>query len=486
MTPDEVSRLDNDTIENRLKSVLELTRTLKAGTPEYDEARANLAVLEEEIRARDFHSPTQTRTALLGGIAELRTQVIALELQQPTLFTPGAFNAGALSLFRKRFADNATSQLKWINDALDSATRLATDAPARDVNAAFAAFAAAGTRLIAAMFGTQLLSLWTAFLSVADFTVRHPSTCYSVEHLLVVIDGLWPRFVAPLAELSSLDMNRVQSSASGLGPQIEKLVAEHGALVAEIELAAKRGQQLMAAAGFVQLLTSLAAMRINLPPSTGGPLIKGGVMVGAGAGGVLAGSQPVISVEWAEMIRRLIAAGVIVAPVAASGVRGGMIVAMAASNAPPGPPSGMPGPLTGNQVITSGTGPLRPGRSDLGEYGIDGYGTYANRPRDRLAGHELLQNLWLEVKGFGLRLKTDASRNNPAVALSQSEHAEVGRQQGRLGLNLRSNLEGMSAEQNIEQNVLAMRRAGIPENVIQALRAESLRYAATLSPPATP
>ena len=122
-----------------------------------------------------------------------------------------------------------------------------------------------------------------------------------------------------------------------------------------------------------------------------------------------------------------------------------------------------------------------PGKSGLGQYGIDKYGSFANRPKDKLAGHELLQNLWLEVKGLGRRLTSAASRDNPAVALNHAEHAEVGRQQRALGLFDRSKLATMSAEQVIEANATAMQRAGIPNHVIETLKKEALRHASTLT-----
>jgi hypothetical protein len=62
---------------------------------------------------------------------------------------------------------------------------------------------------------------------------------------------------------------------------------------------------------------------------------------------------------------------------------------------------------------------------------MDRYGSFANRPKDKLAGHELLENPWLEVKGYGKRLASAASRDNPAVGLTHAEHAEVGRQHAR-------------------------------------------------------
>ena len=146
-------------------------------------------------------------------------------------------------------------------------------------------------------------------------------------------------------------------------------------------------------------------------------------------------------------------------------------------------PSAGPPTQTAQDVISGGTGPLRPGQSDLGQYGIDKYGTYSNRPGDRFAGHELLQNLWLEVHGFGKRLATPASRNNPAIALTHPEHTAVSRAQRDLGLFDRNKLAQMSAKEIIEANANAMRAAGIPEDVIQVLSREALNYAATLKPP---
>lgn len=140
-------------------------------------------------------------------------------------------------------------------------------------------------------------------------------------------------------------------------------------------------------------------------------------------------------------------------------------------------------PQTARDVISGGTGALTPGKSPLGQYGIDKYGSYANRPKDKLAGHEMLQNLWLEVKGFGERLDSAASRNNPAVALTNADHAAVGREQSALGLLDRAKVAAMTALENIELNAQAMKNAGIPPEVTEALRKEALRHAATLPSP---
>ena len=142
---------------------------------------------------------------------------------------------------------------------------------------------------------------------------------------------------------------------------------------------------------------------------------------------------------------------------------------------------------TASDVIAGGTGPLVPGKSDLGRYGIDTYGTFNAKPRigDNLEGHELLPNLWLETSGYGTRLKTPVSRNNPAIGLTSPEHDAVDVQARSLGLFDSRQVRQMSASQAIELSAEAMRRAGIPGHVVAEFLRVALRYAATLPPPPT-
>ncbi len=125
--------------------------------------------------------------------------------------------------------------------------------------------------------------------------------------------------------------------------------------------------------------------------------------------------------------------------------------------------------------------PLVPGRSVLKEYHIDKYSTYPNRPGDKLAGHEMLQNAWINLKVKGSsRGVGEASRSNPAVALSKEMHDAVGREQRKLGLFEESKLKKMTYQENIALNERAMQNAGVPQDVIQVLKSEALRHAATL------
>lgn len=314
-------------------------------------------------------------------------------------------------------------------------------------------------------------------MQLAD-VVLHQAPFYSVERLFVKLDTVSQQVSKPFTDLASLDSEKVQTAVVSLPTLLEKLVAEHSSIVAEVETAAKNHKKVMQAVAIVELITMLASLRIALPPRTPGPpLVSVGVVTASTGTGALVGSQLVISVEWVEMIRRLVAAGVIAAPVAAAGAQAGIMMMAAGS-------SGVPGVPTAANVVSGGTAPLIPGKSALGQYGIDRYGSYANRPNDKFAGHELLQNLWLEIKGFGRRLVGPASRDNPAIALTQAEHAEVGRQQYKLGLFDRDKLAKLSASEVIETNALAMKQAGIPDYIIETLKREALRHAATLKLPA--
>jgi hypothetical protein len=475
MTQAAVSALSNEELDARIEAISQALPSLGAGTPERQAQQDNLKLLEDEIDSRGYESPVLTRMGLVGAVGELLDKVNLVEQGLTALWRPPIVGGGGgVELFKKNYGVPAEKQLDWIKAATNSAGQLAISAPKNDPDAAFATFAEAGTKLIAATFGLQLLGVWLAWLQLTDI-VLHQGLFYSVERLLVKTDQESKFVGGPFSELASLDSGRVEAAAIALPTQLDKLVKDHSDLVAEIELAIKNGQAFMKAAAIVELITAIASLRIPAGARfTGPPPVSIAMIPGGISGGAMVGARLVVSVQWAEMIRRLIAAGVIVLPVAAAGARAGVMM-MAANNA------GLNNVPTGTKVIQGGTGPLQPGKSPLGKYGIDRYGSFANRPKDKLAGHELLENLWLEVKGFGKRLASAASRDNPAVGLTHAEHAEVGRQQRALGLYDRTKLAGMTAEQVIDANATAMQRAGIPQDVIETLRKEALRHAAALA-----
>jgi RHS repeat-associated protein len=125
---------------------------------------------------------------------------------------------------------------------------------------------------------------------------------------------------------------------------------------------------------------------------------------------------------------------------------------------------------------------LKSGVTPLNEFDIDYYGSFSNSARtgDKLEGHELLQNAWIEVHTGVKRGAGPASTMNPAVALSHDLHVAIGREQRALGLYDRAKLAKMTAAENVELNALAMRRAGVSEHVTQTLMKEALKHAKTL------
>jgi hypothetical protein len=128
--------------------------------------------------------------------------------------------------------------------------------------------------------------------------------------------------------------------------------------------------------------------------------------------------------------------------------------------------------------------PYRSGVTPLREYDIDYYGQFGAGPRrnDGWFGHEVLGNNWLEAHGYGPRHATAASRMNPALAVNQKTHAEIGRQQRALRIWNAADVRGMSATENIRLNGQAMRNAGVPENVVRTIESEALKHAASLPP----
>lgn len=472
MPQSSVSALSNEEIDERIESITRALPQLVRGTPERQAQEGNLKLLEDEVDSRGYESPVLTRMALVGAVSELLDKFDTVEQGLSALWRESSVHhAAAIELFKEKYGGPERRQLNRLKEAADSARRLAMGASKTDPDAAFGAFGEAGTKLIAATFGLQLLGVWLAYLQLADI-VMHQMPSHSVEHLLLILDKQAKRVAHPLSELASLDAGRVETAAVGLPPLLDQLVKEHSLLVAEIEQGAEKYQRFMTSLEIVQLVMALASLRIPAGGGFSGPMASFALIPGGISGGAMVGARLVVSIEWAEMIRRLIAAGIIVLPVVWAGMHAG-VMKMAAGSGPGTVP-------TGTQVIQSETGPLQPGKSALGKYGMDRYGAFANRPKDKLAGHELLQNLWLQVKGFGKRLATPASRNNPAVALTHREHAEVGRQQRALGLYSRKKLLSMSAQEVIDANATAMQRAGIPQHVIETLRKLALRHAATL------
>jgi hypothetical protein len=298
----------------------------------------------------------------------------------------------------------------------------------------------------------------------------------------VILDNLdqFQKHMLPLmSALNSLDVEKMRTAFDKARPDFQATEAALDKAITDIGVGEKLSRKVIAVADLIMLAFS-AYQVYKMPTIAGGggpgpPPAFGRVY----AGGVATGVSSLSAAQLAEMIeavRKLIAIGALDPAII------GGISAVAGSQAAPiaelGKPQAMEMSSTGS---SPSSGKLVPGKSDLGEYGMDEYGTFANRPGDKFAGHEMLQNSWLKLKGFTAKRGVGVwSRKNPAVALPKAMHDEVGRQQRLLGLFDQAKVAQMTAEENIGRNAEAMQKAGVPDYVIETLRKEALRHAASL------
>jgi RHS repeat-associated protein len=128
----------------------------------------------------------------------------------------------------------------------------------------------------------------------------------------------------------------------------------------------------------------------------------------------------------------------------------------------------------------TGLGPLIPGVTPLDEFDIDLYKTFKSsksRKGDRLEGHELLQNFWLTVHGFTLERGVGiASRDNPAIALTEPRHRLVNALQRAGGLYDEEVIRNMDGMANILINAQLAQQVGVPSIVVNQAMQASLRH----------
>lgn len=96
----------------------------------------------------------------------------------------------------------------------------------------------------------------------------------------------------------------------------------------------------------------------------------------------------------------------------------------------------------------------------------------------RLSRHELLQHGILKAQDKAVtRGVGKASRDNPAIVLSNDMHAVVNALQRERGLHNPSVLAQMSAKRNIYRNAAILRKAGVSKELVAQLRKEALAHA---------
>lgn len=119
-------------------------------------------------------------------------------------------------------------------------------------------------------------------------------------------------------------------------------------------------------------------------------------------------------------------------------------------------------------------GLLKKGEQPIQPYEVTTYNEFRRKSvkGDGLEGHELLQNIVLEKEGLAsTRFSTDASKNNPVIALPESIHTEVSAKQIAL------DTKNMSPMDNIKTNAQILRDAGVPLDIVNNLENKAIAHA---------
>lgn len=119
-------------------------------------------------------------------------------------------------------------------------------------------------------------------------------------------------------------------------------------------------------------------------------------------------------------------------------------------------------------------GLLKKGEKPIQTYEVTTYNEFRRKSvkGDGLEGHELLQNVILEKEGLtSTRFSTDASKNNPIIALPESIHAEVSAKQIAL------DTKNMSPMDNIKANAKILKDVGVPPDIVDDLESKAIRHA---------
>ncbi len=240
------------------------------------------------------------------------------------VFSGRALSGGAFT----RYLDHGTHEVAWIRGALGSATVLAGSASeVGDSEMELALLRMAGPRLQSAMFGALLFATWVDFLQLSDVLLRECPMCGD-EKLFVDLHRVQGLMEPTLADLASRDPERVEAATLAMPELMGKLTHEFNMMLADARAAMETGGKVMVAAQVLEMLAMISTLKLGmprLPPSAPATLGVGLVM---SSGGVMAGSQLVVSAEWVEMMRRLVQAGVISLPVVSAAVRihGGQVM----------------------------------------------------------------------------------------------------------------------------------------------------------------
>ncbi|AFE05377.1 hypothetical protein COCOR_03674 [Corallococcus coralloides DSM 2259] len=348
-----------------------------------------------------------TRQAVLDATKDVKGSLTRVEAAFSKLAArpPDPWGWSLTGVFT-RYLDQGSKQVTWLHGALGSATALTEVASeVGDTDMELGLLRMTGPKLQAAQFGTLLLATWVDFLHLADAVLRHCPMC-SAEKLFVDLHRVQGLMEPTLTDLASLDPERVEAATTAMPELMGKLTREFDTLQRETRETLKLGGQVIAAMQAVEMVTMISTMKLALPrvpPSAPAALGMGIVM---SSGGVMAGSQIVVSAEWVEMMRRLVQAGVISVPAVGAAVliQGGQVtMAQAHQDLPKGVREALgDSPEVRSMQVT--------GRAGAG---------MSDAPKHHVMPQEHRE--WFEQRGF----KGDMDIDNFCVRLEQAHHEAI-------------------------------------------------------------
>ncbi|MCE9669820.1 TIGR02269 family lipoprotein [Myxococcus stipitatus] len=380
-------------------------RRWRQGTP-----RAAVTVAGPGAAATGGRRPgtQEARQAFLDSLDEVRDSLKESEAvfsklaERAPVFSGRALSAGAFT----RYLDHGTNEVAWIRGALGSATMLAGSASeVEDSEMELALLRMAGPRLQSAMFGALLFATWVDFLQLSDVLLRECPMCGD-EKLFLDLHRVQGLMEPSLADLASRDPERVEAAALAMPELMGKLTHEFNAMRADARAAMEQGGKVMVAVQVLEMLAMISTLKLGpprLPPAAPATLGMGLVMR---SGGVMVGSQLVVSAEWVEMMRRLVQAGVLSVPVVSAAVRihgGQVMMAQAHQDLPEGVREAL------------GDSPEVRGMRVTGKVGAG----MSEAPKHHVLPQE--QREWFEQRGF----KGDMDIDQFCVRLEQSLHEAI-------------------------------------------------------------
>ncbi|HVG57695.1 MAG TPA: DUF2380 domain-containing protein, partial [Hyalangium sp.] len=290
-------------------------------------------------KIREDVSASLTREAVLKAVNEVTGTMGVIAGALPRLASkPGGLGNRVNGAFT-RYIDYGAGQLPWLRGALGEVILLAGVASeVEDEDMQLALLRLSGPRLQAATSGGMLLAAWLDYLNLAE-AVLQKCPAYSAEWLFRDMERVQKRIAPAMRALASMEPEQVEAATAALPGLMGQLTQEYNSLSKAARVAMERAEQAAAVAQFIEMLTAMSTLRLalpRLPPSA--PALTGVGLV-MGSGGIMAGSRIVVTVEWVEMMRRLVQAGVISASVASAAVRihaGQVMMAQANGELPQG------------------------------------------------------------------------------------------------------------------------------------------------------